>query len=494
MPAIIAKIYSRWQTKAVNGAKITRGHINRTINYVLEHTPEKDRPRVLGGQGFEYAITDEETARRAGRDMEGLSDQGPPYPPGPRPNPLLHISLSLPRSENPSDDHMVESVRSALRALGTERAWGVFVRHHDTEHHHVHFVGSRIDPETRSTFAALRGYNRDRPKMLEWARGYEREHELKRERKQEMTRLYRVEPLHPGNEDNLAPWLRESDEFKKIREVTGRWFAADRENVNWYIEHSRKDGIEHQVTYVDLPRNDAERYRVSNLADPEGDEARSYSRRPEEEFFLPREMADRRQKIDWQEYQRELERTPERNRINQMHENLRQYDLEREQRTQEIENQRLHDPGYGYSNSDDALKARRSWLKTPENFREFADAHGLGRVSPQEAEKLKNDHANERMLSDFNYFNKLEKPDRAPAMEHQHEPSEGMPFYSPLGAKMINKWADPGEVQHQRQQLQEVEPAEKIALKKDRRERGGGRERSIFDDGSMSGESGYGGD
>jgi hypothetical protein len=53
-----------------------------------------------------------------------------------------------------------------------------------------------------------------------------------------------------------------------------------------------------RTVFVDVPTGDLEKYRVANVAEAIGRRpVRSYSRDPENEFFLPRQLAESRQRL-----------------------------------------------------------------------------------------------------------------------------------------------------------------------------------------------------
>jgi len=107
------------------------------------------------------------------------------------------------------------------------------------------------------------------------------------------TRLYRAEPLEAADANRVPQWIKESPAYKSMLEASGRWFSADAENLNWYIDHLKHNGIRPKVTFVDVPNAEVESHRVSNM----GRDVQQYSRRPEEEFFLPRALADQRRDL-----------------------------------------------------------------------------------------------------------------------------------------------------------------------------------------------------
>ncbi len=102
-----------------------------------------------------------------------------------------------------------------------------------------------------------------------------------------LTRLYRVDGV-PGA--GLPDWLQESDEAKKIKGATGRWFTADPEHLEFYL---RDAGPGAKINIVDVPTSELEQFRVTN----QPPEVSRYSARPHEEFFLPRSIADRREVV-----------------------------------------------------------------------------------------------------------------------------------------------------------------------------------------------------
>ena len=90
----------------------------------------------------------------------------------------------------------------------------------------------------------------------------------------------------------VPEWMLEDREMALQVQARGRWFVRcdDVENLEWY----KKDYADQaRVLSITLPAHIAERYRVANLAAEAGIDPRAYSRRPEEEYFLPRAFANR---------------------------------------------------------------------------------------------------------------------------------------------------------------------------------------------------------
>lgn len=89
----------------------------------------------------------------------------------------------------------------------------------------------------------------------------------------------------------LPPWVEQGLKESGAKEAQGRWFTDKQELLDWY----NKDVGPGAVTKsLKISAKEAEQYRVSNL--PEGHPARRFSRDAENEFFIPRELAERAEK------------------------------------------------------------------------------------------------------------------------------------------------------------------------------------------------------
>jgi hypothetical protein len=105
------------------------------------------------------------------------------------------------------------------------------------------------------------------------------------------TRLYRVEP--DGPEVGRPDWVRQAQAESGHLEAEGRWFVADPVLLDWYREDAAGPT---RTVFVDVPTADMERYRVANSEERIGlRPVRSFSRDPENEFFLPRALAGAKQ-------------------------------------------------------------------------------------------------------------------------------------------------------------------------------------------------------
>lgn len=89
-------------------------------------------------------------------------------------NPVKHFSLNWHPTEDPSREHMIETVESFLAHMGWQDHHALIVRHVDKEHPHVHVVLNAVHPETGLALNSSFEHRRAQT----WARTYEREHGL----------------------------------------------------------------------------------------------------------------------------------------------------------------------------------------------------------------------------------------------------------------------------------------------------------------------------
>ena len=111
-------------------------------------------------------------------------------------------------------------------------------------------------------------------------------------------RLYRGETsafgqLPPANA--VPEWVRENPDYQATLKATGRWFSASIEEARYYSHHFGTGGL---ITFVDVPAADVEQYRASNQ--PAGEWSAGGRNGPlaQREFYVSREMADRRQLLN----------------------------------------------------------------------------------------------------------------------------------------------------------------------------------------------------
>src|SRR3990167_3847005 len=97
------------------------------------------------------------------------------------------------------------------------------------------------------------------------------------------TRLYRGHVVPTGMEKPLPEWLVQARQAAGLPLVEGRWFTDDLSIAKWYQNEAGERGT---ISYVDIPNDQLEAWRVSNVP-----EAARFSRDPQREFFIPRNLA-----------------------------------------------------------------------------------------------------------------------------------------------------------------------------------------------------------
>ena len=88
-------------------------------------------------------------------------------------NPVKHFSLNWHPSESPTREHMIEAVQSFLAHMKWHEHQALIVCH-DDKHPHVHVMLNAVHPESGKVLDA----SFERRRAQEWAKAYEREHEL----------------------------------------------------------------------------------------------------------------------------------------------------------------------------------------------------------------------------------------------------------------------------------------------------------------------------
>ena len=108
-----------------------------------------------------------------------------------------------------------------------------------------------------------------------------------------MATLYRGETSIIGPPAKPLPdWLLEDKDFLASMDATGRWFNRTPEQAQWYIDHAAKMGKTTGMSSLEVPEEDLIKYLVAN----QPEEVRSHSRRPDEEYFLPKDLAATRKR------------------------------------------------------------------------------------------------------------------------------------------------------------------------------------------------------
>lgn len=123
------------------------------------------------------------------------------------------------------------------------------------------------------------------------------DHELAHARQNQgpkgMVRLYRGETSVSNDVSNVPDWIRESPAFQSTMSAHGRWFTRSPDEARHYNSmHGADDG---NISYIDVPEKEVDNYLSKNQP-----EAKRFSAagRENEEYFLPRELADRRVRVN----------------------------------------------------------------------------------------------------------------------------------------------------------------------------------------------------
>jgi len=156
--------------------------------------------------------------------------------------PVLHLTLSWAHGENPTPDHMRETARSCLNALGLDQHQAVLAAHSDKAHLHVHIVVNTVHPETGMT-AQLK-YSKER--LSRWAEAYEREHGIHCEERIKNNER-RKEIAEARQQDAAIPYVP----IKNEQTPRNQWFdrreveqrRRDLRDAIWKEYTSRADGL-----------------------------------------------------------------------------------------------------------------------------------------------------------------------------------------------------------------------------------------------------------
>ena len=106
------------------------------------------------------------------------------------------------------------------------------------------------------------------------------------------TRLYRVREI--GEKPTYDPkgnWIYSSEQIKEREKYFGRWFSKDKTDIDWYKKDRSKkeDFSDVEVVYVDIPTNELNKYKEYD---------KTLSRKAEDEFVLPVELANSAKNIN----------------------------------------------------------------------------------------------------------------------------------------------------------------------------------------------------
>ncbi len=90
-------------------------------------------------------------------------------------NPVQHMTLSLPPGEKLRDEQFTSLATDLAKEMGFEKNQYMVVRHHDTEHEHIHIIVNRVGRDGK-TLSDSNNYK----KLAEFCRKMEVKYELKK--------------------------------------------------------------------------------------------------------------------------------------------------------------------------------------------------------------------------------------------------------------------------------------------------------------------------
>ncbi len=155
------------QGKSFRGAALYYLHDkNAATKDRVEHTETRNLPTQdpeLGWRVMAFTAKDSDRLKRdAGVDRRGRKLT----------KPVFHLSTSWHPNQQPDRAHMVQTMDSALAALGLAHHQAVYVIHNDEPHPHIHAFVNLVNPENGRSNSVK--YSKER--LSRWAEAYEREH------------------------------------------------------------------------------------------------------------------------------------------------------------------------------------------------------------------------------------------------------------------------------------------------------------------------------
>ena len=158
-----------------------RGHSNMAVTAYLVN-PKRDDPEQLERMGqhetFNLPTDDLETAAKVmawtdqNREFIQQENGGTPRNVPATAGNVYHWSISWRPDDQPSWEHMRETVLSAVEERGLLNHQFYIVEHTDEPHKHIHIVTNLVHPET----GRINNCWKDRDVLDRWANEYEKEH------------------------------------------------------------------------------------------------------------------------------------------------------------------------------------------------------------------------------------------------------------------------------------------------------------------------------
>ena len=156
--------------------RMTKGRSFKGAAYYLLHDKDADTDERVGWTQTLNLHTDDpdqawRTMSRSAMQADELKRQNGIPLTGRKGQAVFHLSLSWHPEENPDQEHMMDTARSALKALGLENQQALVVNHTDEPQPHIHILASRIDQKT----GKIVNTSYEKLTLSRWAQTYEKD-------------------------------------------------------------------------------------------------------------------------------------------------------------------------------------------------------------------------------------------------------------------------------------------------------------------------------
>lgn len=226
--------------------------------YILHDAQKTSRERVLWSETHNLISKADDAwfeMFATARDQAALKEQAGQSARGRKnTNPVLHLTLSWAIGENPTQQHMLETARTALSAIGLGEHQALISAHNDKEHLHVHMVVNSIHPVTGMTA----GLKYTKEKLSRWAEAYEKTHGIHCEQRlinneERAQQTEREPPRHATAFEMMPPTPPPTPEKPKQRSPHRQRHLAKtevlRRMTRYRAEYEHRHMVERDITW-----------------------------------------------------------------------------------------------------------------------------------------------------------------------------------------------------------------------------------------------------
>jgi hypothetical protein len=199
--------YLSTDPKANSSERVAWTH---TLNLAYDHVPSALDEMIWTARSADWL------KRQAGGRTGG----------SPLKDPVRHYSLNWHRSEQPTREHMIETVDHFMKFMKWEDHQAIIFHHTDKQHLHVHVVVNAVHPETGRALDS----RFDRSRAQRWALAYEKENTLFCEQR-----------LVPEDQRVPAPTREAWEKMKQAEQAFERDEAARKARAPDYFGRSAPD-------------------------------------------------------------------------------------------------------------------------------------------------------------------------------------------------------------------------------------------------------------